>query len=547
MTAIEALARGRTAFAANSWAEASAHLSAADKILPLDAEDLECLATAAYMAGEDLASADARTRAHHRFLERGETIRAARSAFWMAFAILDKPGQQAQASGWLARVRRLLDDNAVECVERGFLLCALAFQNAVKGELAEAHTAFEQAARIGSQFEDRDLTALARHGQGRALLQMEKTADGFAVLDEVMVGVTCGEIAPMIAGVVYCSVISACHERFDLHRAQEWTSALSAWCASHPDMVPFRGKCLVRRSELLQLHGAWEKAVEEAQRACQQLTNPPDQPGAGEACYQQAELYRLRGEFDKADDAYRRASQAGRKPHPGLALLRLAQGQVEAADTAIRHVLAETRRLPARAEVLRGAVEIMLAAGDPIAARCAADELTAIATSLNAPFLQAAAAHALGAVALAGGDLPDAVRSLRDACTIWRQLDAPYEIARARASTGLAYRQLGDEDGAQMEFEAAGDVFERLGAVPDAARLAALLLVPAATPASGPLTGREVEVLRLIATGKTNRMIAVDLAISEKTVARHVSNIFAKLDLPSRSAATAYAYSHKLL
>jgi DNA-binding CsgD family transcriptional regulator len=546
VTATEALTRGRLAYAQEAWSEAYVHLTQADQASPLEPEDLDCLATAAYLVGEDAASIEARTRAHQAFMERGDTIHAARSAFWLAFVMLDRPAQQAQAAGWLGRARRLLDEGATECAEEGFLLCALAFQSVRASDITAAGAAFQQAAVIGARFKDRDLIALARHGQGRVLLGLNKTADGLAILDEVMIGVTCGEVGPLVTGVVYCSVISACHDLFDLRRAKEWTTALAGWCAAHPDMLPFRGECLVRRAELLQLHGSWDEALAEAEHACMRLgISAPGQRDAGAAYYQLAELYRLRGDFKKADDRYRSASQAGRNPHPGLALLRLAQGQVEAADAAIRHELQERRTLPARAKVLRAAVEIMLSVKDVAAARNAADELRRAASQLDAPLLHAASAQASGAVALAEGDATTAVALLRDACAVWRELDVPYEIARVRALMGLAYRELGDEEGAQMELEAAAEGFDRLGAAPDAARVTALTTAPSV--ASGPLTGREIEVLRLIATGKTNRMIATELAISEKTVARHVSNIFTKLDLPSRSAATAYAYSHKLV
>jgi DNA-binding CsgD family transcriptional regulator/tetratricopeptide (TPR) repeat protein len=546
MSGTGTVGRGRDAFEREAWSDACALLAQADREAPLEAEDLDCLAVAAFLVGDDATSADARARAHQRFLERGDTIRAARSAFWLAFILLDRPAQQAQAAGWLGRARRLVEESATECAEQGFLLCAHALQSVRASDIAAAEAAFRQAAEIGARFKDRDLIALARHGQGRVLLFTHRTADGLAMLDEIMVGVTCGEVGPLVAGVVYCSVLSVCHDLFDLRRAKEWTTALAAWCDAHPDMLPFRGECLVRRSEMLQLQGAWDEALAEAEHACARLDARSPGRDAGTSLYQAAELYRLRGELQKAEELYRRASQAGRNPHPGLALLRLAQGQVEAADVAIRHELQETRGPAVRAQVLRAAVEIMLAAKDLSAARNAADELARTAGQLGAPFLRGASAEALGAVALGEGNASAAIALLRDACAIWRDLDVPYEIARVRELTGLAYRRLGDDEGAQMELESAAEAFDRLGARPDAARVAGLITV-APPEGRGPLTGREVEVLRLIAAGKTNRTIATELAISEKTVARHVSNILTKLDLPSRSAATAYAYSHHVV
>jgi DNA-binding CsgD family transcriptional regulator len=545
MTGTAALARGRDAFAREAWLEAYEQLLAAEGATPLDPEDLDLLATAAFLVGEDTACTDALTRAHQGFLERGHPIRAARCAVWLAFAMFERPAVQAQATGWAARARRLFDECATDCAERGFLLCAEAFLKVRANDAAGAGALFAQAVEVGARFKDRDVLALARHGQGRMLLFQNRTAEGLAMLDEVMVGVTCGEVHPIISGVVYCSVLGACHDLFDLRRAKEWTTALTGWCDAHPDML-FRGECLVRRSEMLQLEGAWDAALAEAEQACARLGARSHPRDAGTSHYRAAELYRLRGEFSKAEELYRGASQVGRNPHPGLALLRLAQGQIQAAAVAIRHELQQRRSPAVRAETLRAAVEILLAANDAAAARNAAEELTRTASAVDAPFLHASSAVASGAVALAEGDAAAAVALLRDACGIWRELEAPYEIARARELTGLAYRQLGDEDGAQLELEAASDTYERLGARPDVARVASLTTAPA-PDVHGPLTGREVEVLRLIAAGKTNRAIATELAISEKTVARHVSNILTKLDLPSRSAATAYAYSRNLV
>ena len=539
------LARGRDAFQREAWSDAFALLSQVNRESSLEPEDLERLAIAAFLIGEDAASIDALTRAHHAFLEQGEPISAARNAVRLAFGMFERPALQAQATGWLARARRLLDESRADCSELGFLLCAEAFARVRANDVADAAALFAQAVEIAARFKDRDVLALARHGQGRVLLFQNKTAEGLAMLDEVMVSVTCGEVHPIMSGIVYCSVLSVCHDLFDLRRAKEWTTALSAWCDAHPDML-FRGECLVRRSEMLQLHGAWDEALAEAEQACARLHAGSPVRDAGTSPYRAAELYRLRGEFQKAEDFYRRASQAGRNPHPGLALLRLAQGQVEAAAVAIRHELQERRSPAVRAETLRAAVEILIAAKDAAAARAAAEELARIATAINASFLRASGAEAAGAVALAEGDANAAIALLREACAIWREVEAPYEIARIRALMGLVYRALGDDEGAQMELEAAAEGFDRLGAAPDAAHVTALITT-APSVARGPLTGREIEVLRLIAAGKTNRMIATELAISEKTVARHVSNIFTKLDLPSRSAATAYAYSHKLV
>jgi DNA-binding CsgD family transcriptional regulator len=541
-----ALEDGRAALERGAWSEAYTLFTAADARVPLDPDDLDRLATAAFLVGEDATSIQARTRAHAGFLERGETIRAARSAFWLAFAIFDRPNQRAHVAGWLARAQRLIDDAKEPCVEQGWLLCAFARQRAAAGDSPSAHTALVQAAEIGVRFGDNDLIALARHGEGRALLAMNRTTAGLALLDEVMVAVTGGEVAPIVAGAVYCSVITACHDLFDLRRAQEWTIALQDWCDSHPDLVPFRGDCLIRRSELMQLHGAWQEAFSEARRACERLTDPSSQAEAGAAYYQLAELHRLRGEFAEADEAYRRASQAGRKPHPGLALLRLSQGQTEAAVASIRLALSEARGGRARVLLLCAGVEIMLASNDVAGARAASEELGRLAGRLDALFLSAVSSQARGAVALAEGQPLPALESLRAAWTAWQELDAPYELAQVRVLIGLAYRQVGDHESADLEFEAAHDALEKLGATPAAARVAAFA-APASPPESTELTGREIEVLRLIATGITNRTIAVRLGISEKTVARHVSNIFTKLDLSSRTAATAYAYKHKLL
>jgi ATP/maltotriose-dependent transcriptional regulator MalT len=414
------------------------------------------------------------------------------------------------------------------------------------GEPTAALELFGQALDAAERFDEPDLRALGRLGSGQALIAMGEVERAVRSLDETMVAVEAGEVSTVVAGIVYCAMVLACQELLDLRRAQQWTAALTRWCAAQPDLVPYRGQCLVHRSEIMALHGAWHDAMEEAQRAAERLLDPPPgQPAAGTAFYQQGELHRLRGEFALAEGAFREASTWGREPQPGLALLRLAQGRVDTATAAIRRVLDEASDSVSRSRLLPAHVEIMLAAGDVPVAAAAAAELSRLADGLGAPFLAAVAAQARGAVLLAEDDARGALVALRRAWQAWQDLEVPYEAGRVRVLIGLACRELGDHDGAQMELDAARLVFRQLAAAPDLARVDGLS--GRATARSRGLTARELQVLRLVATGETNRAIAAALVVSERTVDRHMSNIFAKLGVSSRAAATAHAYDHGLI
>ena len=539
------LVRGREATGRLAWADAYAALSLADQSSSLAAEDLELLATAAYLLGHVEDCLRALQRAQQLHTEAGDPRRAARCALWLAFH-LGNAGELAQAGGWLARANRLLEHEPPDCAERGHLLLPLAIQHIVTGDPAAARELSARAAGIGRHAGDDDLVALALQVQGRALVRLGRVGEAMAAFDEAMVAVVAGELSPVVVGTVYCSMLEGCQEILEWRRAREWTEALTAWCGKQPDMVTFSGRCLVHRAEILHLHGAWPEAVEEARRAGERLAQAADSWATGGALYREAEVYRVLGDVAAAEDAYQQASRWGGQPQPGLALLRLAQGRTDAAAAAIRRVVAETTDRLGRAKLLPAQVEIMLAVGDVQGARDAAGELTEIAERYDTLALRAVADHARGAVLLAEGDARAAVVALRGAWQAWRELEAPYEAARVRVLVGLGCRALGDEEAAAMELEAARSVFAQLGAAPDLVRVEALAHREAAWKAHG-LTERELQVLRLVATGATNHAIASQLFVAEKTVDRHVSNIFTKLGVASRAAATAYAYQHRLL
>jgi len=544
MDAGDKLKRGRESYRRRAWDDAYRSLSLADQLTPLAVEDLERLAVSAYLIGRDDDYLNALERAHHAYLNAAESVRAARCAFWLGLNLLLRT-ETGRATGWLARAERLLEQAGPDCVEQGYLLLPVAEQHLAGGNHKRAYATAARAAEIGERFRDADLIACARHVQGRALIWQRQTGKGLALLDEAMVAVTAGELSPIMTGLIYCSVIDACQQMYALDRAREWTSALAQWCNEQPQMLAFTSVCRVHRAEIMQLHGAWGDAIEEARRACERCQEI-NQGAAAAALYQQGEVHRLRGEFASAEAAYRSASQWGRDPQPGLALLRLAQGRSNAAAAAMRRVMSATEDRLQCARLLPAHIEIMLAVGDIPEARTACRELEDIAKSFDTAVLAAMAAHARGAIELAEGDAQAALGSLRCAWQVWQHIEAPYLAARVRVLVGQACRALGDDEGAGLELDAARTVFKQLGAGPDLARIESLTR-DAATDHLAGLTRRELQVLRLVSAGKTNKAIASELSLSEKTVDRHLSNILTKLNVPSRAAATAYAYQHKLI
>ncbi|MGH8531227.1 MAG: LuxR C-terminal-related transcriptional regulator [Gammaproteobacteria bacterium] len=544
--ALVALEQGRERYRQHAWADAFNALSLADQEAELLGEDLELLATSAYLIGQDEDYLRALERAYAAYLDVEEFVRAVRCAFWMGFRLMFR-GEMGHATGWLARARRLLEPNAHECAERGYLLLPEVEQRLAADDCDAAYAAAADAAAIGERCREADLIACARHQQGRIRLQQGQVAAGLALLDETMVAVTGGELSPIVTGLVYCSVVAACQRVYALDRAREWTTALARWCEGQPEMVAFAGVCQVHRAEIMQLQGAWLEAIQEAQHASERCLRAANRKAAAAAFYQQAELLRLQGDFVAAEEAYRRASQWGWDPQPGLALLRNAQGRTDVAVAAIRRVVNATTDELERVKLLPAYIEIMLAGDDGETARDACRELETIAQRFGTDVLGAIAGQARGAVELAGGNAQAALGALRRAWQVWEEMEAPYLAARVRELMARACRALDDSDGYALEIAAVRAAFEKLGAAADLTRLDAVTPGGQSSSRAHGLTPRELQVLRLVAAGKTNKTIAAGLFLSERTIDRHLSNIFTKLNVSSRVAATAYAYEHKLV
>lgn len=537
------LEQGRAAYAQRAWADAYAALSAADAELPLAVDDVERLAWSAGLTGRDQLCLAGFERLYQLELE-AAPLRAARWAFWCGYRLLSL-GELGRGGGWLSRAQRLVEQAPDGCVVAGYLLLAEIRRHFVAGEFAEAQRAASQAMQIAERFHDRDLAALARNLLARVLLFQGQVEAGLALLDDALLSAASGELSATVSGLVYCTGLESCRAVCALDRAREWSQALSRWCEAQPQLITFSNACLAYRAEMLQLAGALQEAALETQRISERAAQPNRREGAGECFYQLGELQRLCGDEAAAEAAYQRATEFGRDPQPGLSLLRLAQGRTEQAASSMRRVLGAAKDALLRARYLPAYVDAMLASGDVSAARIAADELSQIAARFDSRGIAAVSAQVRGAVALEEGNAEQAADELTQAFDIFHDLGLLYPAARVRIALARACEALGDRDAAQQQRTAARQELGAMGARADLARLDPRAAPP--SPAGERLTAREREVLRLLARGKTNKSIGQELHVSEKTVDRHVSNIFLKLGVATRAAATAFAYENALL
>ena len=529
----------RDAVARAAWADAYAGFHQVD-VESLRGSDLEAFADAAWWGSNLAESLELRQRAYSAYVSEGEELAAAACAARVSVEHFLR-NEPAIGMGFLKRTERHMQGRS-DCVELGYLAMLHAAIAGFSGDADVAIEQAEQAIEIGQRFGDPNVVGMSIHLEGLAMIDEGRIGDGVALLDEAMALVIAGELDPYFTGIVYCSVISACLELSDLGRAAEWSDASRTWYERLPPDSPFPGMCRVNLAEVASLRGAWLEAEAEARGAVAQLLEV-DPTYAALAFFQLGEILRRSGDLVGAEQAFVRALELGVDPQPGLALLRLSQGKPDTALTALRLTLTAERQPARRARLLAALAEVAVEAGAVDEARTAIDELTGL-TDDDIPVFAAMIAGATGRVQLAEGDITGALASLRRATTIWQDLRLPYETARTRVVFGRALRAAGDEDGARGAFQAARATFEELGAASDAAEAGALAAGPSQLPAG--LTAREAEVLRLVASGKTNRDIAVELVISEHTVARHLQNMFAKLGVSTRAAATAFAYSHDL-
>lgn len=542
MGVLEDLQRAREAYERRAWVSAYREFSHIDED-GLVADDFAALATTAFLLGHRNACVQALQRAFQLHVEQGDTLRAVRDAFWLG-VVLASGGEHAVAGGWVARAQRLLDQVDGDVVERGYLVIHAMFRCVGEGDFERAYQHAVTITGYGTRFDDPDLLAFGLNAQGRGLSMAGQQTEAQRLLDEAMVGVLTGQVSPVFAGMVYCSMVEACLWVSDYGRMAQWTHALTEWCDHQPGLVAFTGQCAVHRGQLMRLHGSWPEAVQELELAAARYAAAGGGTAVGLAHCERGEVLRLLGEYDAAEAAFAEADRQGCDSTLGRALLRMDLGRVPEAAAAVVRLVAEAQGPVVRSRLLPGVVEVLVAAGRLEEATVLVEELRELALLLGTPALRAAAGWSAALVAVARADGEAALPELRAAIDAWASLSARYETLRCKVLRAQALRLLGDDQGAVDELTRAAEGFTELGAAPALARVR-VLLGSGAVP--GGLSPRETEVLRLVAAGRSNAEIAAGLVVSEKTVARHLSNIFTKLDVRSRTAAAAFAYEHRMI
>lgn len=532
------------AYRRRDWRDAFALYEAAAAEAALAVADLERMATIAGMLNRDDLFVAASERAYDLARAEDQTDRAARLAFFLSFRLI-MLGETGRAGAWRRRAQDLVAASEREISASGFLLLDKARGEMTAGDPDAAEATMTEAIAIGERTGDAECATFSRTVLAQVLIRLGRAEDALAALDEAMLAASGGALGPVMTGLVYCNVIAACNKLHEHGRSREWTGAMARWCDAQPQMVEFHGICRIHRAEVLELCGAWSEAVAEAQRAAAATGDGPDAMVRAGASYQQGEVARMQGRYGDAERHYTEASRCGRDPQPGLALLRLAQGRAYQALSALRRAVESSSDDLMRARLLPAMVEVALEAKDAATALASATDMARIAATYRTVLLGAMADQAEGTVALAEGRAAESIEPLRRAFDTWNEFGAPFIAARVRMCLGAACAALGDEDGARLERQAAMICFAELGAAPDLARAAALVRQrPGGRDALSP---RESEVMRRVADGETNHAIAEALGLSEKTVERHVSNIFDKFGVSSRAAATAHALRNDLL
>jgi DNA-binding CsgD family transcriptional regulator len=506
----------------------------------LSGAELDDLADACFWLDRPDDSTARRALAHAAHAAAGDAGRAALSA-WRVFYDHYLVGELVVAAGWLERARTCAA-RATDARPAGWIAIADADLALARGTPAVARALACEAAEIGAAVGDADLVAMAGQAEGRSLVALGRAGEGLARLDAAMVAVVAGEVDPTFTGWVFCNVLGTCHDLADLRRASEWTDAAVRWCEAQRGGLLYRGLCRLHAVELRCLRGDWAGAAVDARRACDELT-AHDPRYAGEAHYLVGEVRRLLGDLDGAVTAFDRAHESGRPPLPGLALVQVARGGAPQALRTLQDALGDGVAAPAQeADLLAATVQAALAAVDQPAARSAAERLRALAVASGSDLVDALALAAEGAVLLADGH-HDATVRLRAAWVACTRLGLVGHAAHVQVDLAAAARRDGDHDAADRALRTARTTFERLGAVREVASVNALL-----RPSTGALlTPRQLEVLRLVARGATNREIGAVLFVSEHTVARHLANVFARTGTSSRAAATAWAYERGLV